>query len=209
MARLYGNSGNNTLRGGTDGDVIQGFAGRDKLFGNGGNDVIYGGNGDDLLNGGDGSDTLYGGVGSDRLFGGAGADVLNGGAGTDFLTGGSGGDGFVFDSLTGDGNMIAARIRDFSRAEGDYIRLSAIDADPHKAGNQAFEFKGYDQNGGPASTGADRAGVSFRFEQAPDHSWVTVVDVRSMNGAGYDDPAFYTQFWIDGKVTLQAADFVL
>ncbi len=69
--------------------------------------------------------------------------MLRGGAGKDTLTGGIGGDRFVFaatgDSVTG---ANADRITDFSRAQGDRIDLSAIDANTGAAGNQAFTFIG-------------------------------------------------------------------
>lgn len=209
MARINGTDRNNTLRGGSSGDVIQGFGGNDILYGNGGNDVMYGGDGRDRLYGGDGRDTLYGGDGFDQLFGGTGADVLYAGNGSADMTGGSGGDGFVFTSLAGDGDAIAGQILDFSKAEGDYIRLSDIDGNANVAGNQAFVWRGYDQNAGPADAGADPAGVSFRHVQFSDNSWVTVVDVRSVADAGYNDPQFYAQIHLDGKINLTPADFIL
>lgn len=207
MARINGTGRNDTLRGGSAGDVIQGFDGNDILYGNAGNDVLYGGAGRDRLYGGDGSDTLYGGAGLDTMFGGNGADVLYGFFG-DTMTGGSGGDGFAFTTLGGDGNNIQGRITDFSKAEGDYIRLSAIDGNADVAGNQAFRWLGYDQNGGPAADGADRAGVSFRHVNTAD-GWLTVVDVRSDAGAGYTDAGNYAQIWLDGKINLTASDFIL
>lgn len=207
MARINGNSGNNILRGRPEGDVVQGFGGRDILYGNGGNDVLYGGEGYDKLYGGDGSDTLYGGAGRDFLYGGTGADVLYA-LGRDYMTGGDGGDGFAFNTLRGEGDEIQAIIRDFSRGEGDYIRLSGIDANPAVAGNQAFRFLGYDANGGPADAGADPAGVSY-FYATVNGNPITAVNVRSVADAGYNDPDHFTQFWIEGHVALNASDFIL
>lgn len=209
MARINGNGRANTLRGGNVGDVIQGFDGNDIMYGNGGNDVLYGGNGSDKLYGGAGSDTLYGNDGADYLFGGDGADVLVAGLGGGSLTGGDGGDGFAFQSLKGDGGFAAGQIRDFSKAEGDYIRLSAIDGAANQSGNQAFVWLGYDQDAGPAEAGPDRAGVSYRHVQFTDASWITVVDVRSQAGAGEANPQFYTQIQLDGKIDLTATDFIL
>jgi Ca2+-binding RTX toxin-like protein len=56
---IYGNAGNNILRGGTANDTLVGGAGADTLLGGTGNDNIWGG-----LN----HDRLTGGVGSDRFF---------------------------------------------------------------------------------------------------------------------------------------------
>jgi serralysin len=116
-----------TKRGTAGSDTLTGSAGNDSLSGEGGSDRLSGGAGNDTLSGGTGNDTLSGGDGSDRLTGGTGADILNGGAGQD---------AFVFASVADGGD----RIQDFRRAEGDKIDLSAIDADPLTAGDQAFLF---------------------------------------------------------------------
>ena len=57
--------------------------GNDVLNGNSGNDTIYGGSGNDVLSGGDGNDLLYGGPGDDQLFGGTGNNLMVGGPGDD------------------------------------------------------------------------------------------------------------------------------
>ena len=116
-----------TKRGTAGSDTLTGSAGNDSLSGEGGSDRLSGGAGNDALSGGTGDDTLSGGDGSDRLTGGTGADILNGGAGQD---------AFVFASVADGGD----RVQDFRRAEGDRIDLSAIDADPLTAGDQAFLF---------------------------------------------------------------------
>ena len=61
----------------------------------------------------------------------------------DMLIGGAGADRFVFKSVVeaGKGNA-GDDIRDFSRAQGDKIDLSGIDAMTNKAGDQAFSFIG-------------------------------------------------------------------
>jgi Ca2+-binding RTX toxin-like protein len=74
VARLYGDLGD---------DVIRGSAGRDR---------IVGGAGDDSLESGPGADLVLGGSGADRLKGGGGPDALRGNAGSDTLTGKAGGD---------------------------------------------------------------------------------------------------------------------
>lgn len=85
---------------------------------------------------------ISGGKGNDTITGSAGADVILGGAGRDLLTGGLGADSFVFvaagESRAG---AQADRITDFTSGS-DLINLSALDADPLTAGDQAFSFIG-------------------------------------------------------------------
>ncbi len=81
---------------------------------------------------------------NDALFGSAGANQLTGGAGLDQMTGRGGADQFVF-ATRGDAPVIADFIdiiADFSRAQGDKVNLSAIDANLTTTGNQAFTFIG-------------------------------------------------------------------
>lgn len=59
------------------------------LYGENGNDRLRGGAGDDILLGGDGDDALVGGSGRDLLIGGAGADRIVGNADDDILIAGS------------------------------------------------------------------------------------------------------------------------
>jgi Ca2+-binding RTX toxin-like protein len=81
------------------------------------------------------SETLKGGAGDDRLTGRAGRDTLAGGAGADIFRYLS-----VKDSPAGATKRDT--IADFKPTEKDVIDLSAIDANPKKAGNQAFAFIG-------------------------------------------------------------------
>jgi Ca2+-binding RTX toxin-like protein len=92
VAKIKGNSSNNTLRGSGLADGIYAYGGDDRLYGAGGNDTMKGGTGNDRLYGGAGDDKLYGERDNDRLYGGAGNDTLEGGAGADHLNGGSGAD---------------------------------------------------------------------------------------------------------------------
>ncbi|WFU66861.1 MULTISPECIES: calcium-binding protein [Bradyrhizobium] len=92
------------------------------------------------INGNIGNNTLNGGGGADTLLGGIGADILNGGAGKDTMTGGAGLDRMVISSLTDSGVAFASRDVINTFAHGDKIDLSAIDANTHVAGNQAFTF---------------------------------------------------------------------
>lgn len=122
---------------------MTGTSGRDVLNGTSGADVMNGLAGNDKLNGYAGKDALSGGGGSDTLDGGNGADMLHGGTGKDILIGGGGADRFTFKSTADAGKGTAQdQIRDFSRAQGDKIDLSGIDAHSGKAGNQAFSFIG-------------------------------------------------------------------
>jgi len=71
---LYGDAGDDTLRG---------YNGADNLFGGTGNDWMAGHRGNDSFDGGDGNDTMYGGSGHDTFDGGAGNDAYYGGSGFD------------------------------------------------------------------------------------------------------------------------------
>ncbi len=143
---LNGGLGNDTLNGGVGNDILNGRAGNDILNGNAGNDILNGNAGNDILNGNAGNDTLNSGLGNDNLNGGRGNDTLNGGIGTDRLTGGLGNDVFVFnsisDSLTSSSRDTIVGFDGNGNLPGDRIDLSAIDANPFLAGNQAFSYIG-------------------------------------------------------------------
>jgi Ca2+-binding RTX toxin-like protein len=95
------------------------------------------------LKGGGGNDTLIGGAGNDTLEGGEGNDILIGGAGADILFGGNGADNFVFKSVADsrpgmEDTIVDLKFPDVSQQS--HIDLSAIDADTHVAGDQAFTY---------------------------------------------------------------------
>lgn len=97
-------------------------------------DTIIGTNGANSLNGRGGNDILSGLDGNDRLTGGTGRDELRGGAGADT---------FDFNSKSESGTGANRDIIvDFSRAQGDKVDLSTIDANSLASGNQAFKFIG-------------------------------------------------------------------
>ena len=166
--RLFGDTGNDTLYGGTGNDTMDGGFGNDTLYGEAGDDLIFGGFGDDWLAGSDGNDRLYGGQGNDTLFGETGADLLNGGSGNDrlygaagndtliggigadSLYGGAGADLFVFVSLSDSTSKSRDYIDDFTRADGDRIDLSALDADSGQRGLQDFTYIGKQDFSGDA-----------------------------------------------------------
>ncbi len=185
-------------------DQMSGLGGDDRMFGGAGNDVLFGDNngfigndrldggiGDDKLFGGDGNDSLLGGDGDDRLFGELGRDVLSGEAGSDrFLFGQQGVTDIVYDSGVGKGNR--DRIVDFSRADGDQIHVTNIDADVTTDLDQDFAFVG----DGPVGKGE----IGF-FESAGS----TIV-----LGNTDDDPAAEFEIQLDGVgLGLTGGDFVL
>jgi Ca2+-binding RTX toxin-like protein len=127
---LSGLGGNDVLRGREGNDTLSGGDGNDRLLGDAGNDRLEGGAGNDTLTGGDGNDVLIGGDGNDRL---------EGGRGSNTMTGGAGADSFVFrpaDLSNTD------TITDFSKAQGDKILLSELDANTKTAANDKFDFIG-------------------------------------------------------------------
>ncbi|MBD0270827.1 MAG: calcium-binding protein [Acetobacteraceae bacterium] len=170
------------------GSVLRGTAGADTLAGGTGHDSITGEGGNDTLQGSSGNDTLLGGAGYDALMGGDGSDRLAGGTEADVLIGGAGADRFVFSSVA-DGND---RIQDFTRSQGDKIDLSAIDADPTAAGDQAFMF-------------AD--GIAFVAYQPG-----TVTTLRGSDGTitvQADTGAGVLSFRVQNATGLAADDFLL
>ena len=182
---LYGEVGNDTLIGSNGYDTLYGGEGADILGGGRANDQLYGGIGDDHLDGGlnpdqlygeSGNDVLIGGNGHDTLFGGEGGDVLKGGRGTDWVEGGAGRDqlygGLEADTFAfGNGDFGGATtgtadvIHDFSKAEGDLIDLSAVDADTGQSGDQAFAFIG--------TAAFSRSAGELRYEQSGGNTYVT------------------------------------
>ncbi|MGL4960572.1 MAG: calcium-binding protein [Inquilinus sp.] len=208
---LAGWNGNDVLRGGTGADKLDGGAGIDTAsYYTGATGVVVslasntgsGGEaqGDTLsgienLSGGQGWDQLYGNAGANVLQGWNGNDLLVGRAGQDTLTGGAGADRFQFtavgDSVVGTN---ADRITDFSRAQGDKIDLSGIDANTGAAGNQAFSFIGSSLFGHHA--GELRAAVTS--------PGVTTI-AGDVNGDGVSD----FHITLTGNLSLVAADFVL
>lgn len=109
-----------------------------------GDDTVTGSAADDLIyasvrGGDDGEDVLDGRGGDDSIEGGGGDDMLTGGAGRDTMTGGDGADTFVYDRI-GDSSKAARADLITDLSSGDHIDLSAIDADVHAAGDQAFHL---------------------------------------------------------------------
>lgn len=163
---LFGDARSNVLIGGEGNDFLNGRLGFDivsyenatervqvslairdaqPVGGNNGTDTIFNVEGlrgtafGDGLRGDNGANVLAGLDGADVLVASAGDDTLNGGAGADRMRGGLGSDTFAFDRTTDSSWDARDVILDFSRADGDRIDLSGIDARP-LAGDQAFAF---------------------------------------------------------------------
>jgi glucose/arabinose dehydrogenase len=215
---LYGNEGNDTLKGAAGDDALAGGAGNDVLRGGLGADRLYGGDGIDMatyygagagvtvdLALGTGTrgeaagdrlssiENLRGSAYADTLVGNAGANRFEAGAGADTLTGNAGGDTFVWTYLWEGSRLVAStdRITDFTPGS-DRIDVSAIDAAPQLAGNQAFAWIG------TAAFGA--IGPQARYTASGGE---TVVEFDTGDGAA--DLAIR----LTGTLVLGAGDFVL
>ena len=125
---VWGFSGNDTLRAGSNGAALDGGFGTDSLLGDAGADILNGGFGaeNDILRGNGGNDTLIGNIGRDNLTGGLGADHFT----------------LMFYYETGTTAATRDLIVDFSRAQGDKIDLAAVDAVlvSGSVANDAFVF---------------------------------------------------------------------
>ncbi|MGA0539643.1 M10 family metallopeptidase C-terminal domain-containing protein [Neotabrizicola sp. VNH66] len=144
------NLGNGTASGGdAEGDI---FSSIENVNGSNYADALTGDLYDNRLSGREGNDTLLGAGGHDTLIGGWGNDVLVGGAGQDVLSGdqplisGKGSDRFVFRAISDSIVTAMDTITDFHGGTGNTVRdlidLSEIDANPYRAGNNAFAFIG-------------------------------------------------------------------
>jgi Ca2+-binding RTX toxin-like protein len=141
---------------GATAEVIDGLGGNDLIVGKGGDDSLSGGAGDDVIRGWSGDDLVIGGRGNDRLSGGTGADE------------------FMF-GLNSDHD----RVRDFSAAEGDIIRLDIAGIDSFD--DLVFTQRGLDTlvSWGSASSDilfrgldpSDLTAASFVFGPAAASDW--------------------------------------
>ncbi|MBD2412394.1 hypothetical protein FACHB389_10860 [Nostoc calcicola FACHB-389] len=81
---IYGNAGDDTITVNSDLDPITAV-----IFGDVGNDTIRGGVGNNFIDGGNGNDSINGGIGNDILLGNFGQDTINADKGDDILISGS------------------------------------------------------------------------------------------------------------------------
>ncbi len=209
---LLGQIGNDVIFGGSGADDLSGAQGNDTLTGGAGIDYLEGFEGNDRLKGGNAGDSLFGGVGNDFLMGGAGADYLNADQDSDRLAGGRGADTIVLleltaardiiifnrlsDSSTGTIAGTIDEIRYFDQgglATDDKIDLRAIDANPNKAGNQAFLFRGTGNFTAPSG--------EVRLVESGGNTLVRV----DIDGDGRSEMNFLVQ----GVIGLTAGDFFL
>lgn len=147
-----------------------------------------------IVQGRDGVNTLSGLAGNDQIFAFDGNDRLIGGAGADRLSGMQDADRFIFNSVTESrAGAGIDKIMDFSRAQGDKIQLSVIDADTSKAGNQTFSFIGTAAFSGKAG--------ELRFQKTGTDSIITA----DVNGDGKADFTVIS----DIAVTFVKGDFIL
>ncbi|MEA5423138.1 calcium-binding protein [Synechococcus sp. CCY9202] len=103
---IFGGEGNDYIVG-AGGDYFGDYGAGDDIFGEAGNDYIKGLGGNDFLVGGDGADSLFGGYGRDTLLGGDLNDILVGGEDADILSGGTGSNQFRYNSSdTADGSFV-------------------------------------------------------------------------------------------------------
>lgn len=148
------------------------------------NNLLTGNVGANVLNGLDGNDVLRGMGGADRLRGSLGNDKLFGGAGPDT---------FLFDDFDRT-NPSRDTIFDFSRAEGDRIDISGVDADTTNSGtNDAFTFI------------CDAVFHGVPGELRVIHTAANTLVQLDCNGDGVADLAIR----LSGVIDLQSSDFVL
>jgi subtilisin-like proprotein convertase family protein len=163
------------------------------ITGNRAANLLDGEAGNDVLKGDKGADRLLGGSGADWLLGGFGNDTITGGAGRDRLVGGSGRDTFDFNTSRETGRGPAADVISDFRHGVDRIDLKTIDANSHRAGNQAFRFIGDDEFSGVEG--------QLRFEKRA-HTTTVSADI---NGDGRAD----LEIVLVGRHNLSAGDFLL
>ncbi|MCO6419727.1 M10 family metallopeptidase C-terminal domain-containing protein [Siccirubricoccus sp. KC 17139] len=142
------------------------------------------------------ADSITGDAGGNQLQGLGGNDTLIGAGGADTLVGGAGADFYVYLALS-DSLGAAPDAVVFSKAEGDRIDLSAIDARASEAGDQGFVFLGP-----MAAFTGGAGGGEITFGPAGANT-VILLDTDDAN----TDPDMV--ILLAGAVSLAATDFIL
>lgn len=186
--KINGNSGDDTIIGGSGDDQFNGNAGDDSISGGGGDDKINGNAGDDTIDGGDGDDTLKGNEGDDELSGGAGNDDIKGGEGDDTVDGGEGNDslggGDGFDTAAFDGSILDFMIQGVG--SGNQVTVSdTIPGDGDEGtdtltGFEALQFDDYTL----LMDGSNNAPLVVAPDQSTDEDTATVFSVSAYDFDG-------------------------
>jgi hypothetical protein len=176
-----------------DGNNVTGTTGGDSISATSSNVALRTSNEEDLVYGRDGHDTVQGMGGDDEIYGEGGNDTLVGGVGADKLSGGLGKDQFTYNAVSDSTGASRDLITDFSRAQGDKISLSAVDANSLVSNNQAFTFIG-------TSAFSNVAG-QLRYEMS---GGMTTI-FGDVNGDGVAD----LQIQLSGSIPLISSDFIL
>jgi Ca2+-binding RTX toxin-like protein len=216
---LLGGDGDDYVFGSTGADVLRGGAGADALVymlsdsgvvvnlstnaasggdaqgdAIGGFERVTGSYFADTITGNAAANILSGALGDDTLRGGAGADLIAGNSGRDTMWGGSGGDTFLFSGANDSGATAETsdRVMDFSRNQGDRLKIDIADPIGTPGLSDPFEFLG--QSG---FTGERQ--VRFTHQGGD-----TVVQVNLFRDSGTE-----LAIRIEGIGNLQASDFIL
>ena len=173
---------NSASGGDAQGDTIGGF---ERLNGSYFADTLAGSGVDNLM---------FGALGDDTIRGGGGKDIIAGGGGRDLMWGGAAADLFLFTSSADSGTGAATRdvIEDFSRSQGDQIKIDIFDPAGTPGFPQPFDFVG------------GEAFSSERQVRFVHQNGDTIVQVNVTGDGGAE---FAIE--IDGLVNLQALDFLL
>jgi len=169
----YGNSGNDTLIGGSAADTLVGGSGFDSIRGARGDDLLYGGSGKDSLKGGPGNDVLFGGSAKDRLTGNAGADTVVASAGQDSL-----------------------RDRFALQAPADFVpanRFIPVDIQPIELSTRIFREAGESRFNLNLTFTDDRHQVFFRNFNPDDRSFRVYVGVLQFTGTAGGQPTTFNK----------------
>jgi Ca2+-binding RTX toxin-like protein len=186
VAYAYGNSGNDTLNGGTGRDVLRGGSGNDTVNGGAGNDYVYGETGNDKVYGGTGNDRMYGDSGSDQLHGGAGRDLIRDGSGNDRVYGDAGND-VLYDNKGKD--------RYYGSAGDDVLQAGdGKDADRY-SGGAGTDTVDYQHMSEPVTAAggvtADADGVAGDDGRSGEHDTIAT-DVENLIGSHGSDRLYGT-----------------